>query len=143
MPEKTLEKIEEKFVEDLKAAGKDEIQLAMAKKLYYLRNMGYLGLTETHVNAALFNENRSGSYHPWSALVLGEAFGESGLKEFISLKDYMNTTPLYDEVLKGVVTGAKKLAERNAAAAAAAAAKLKGKSNEYSEMASNIINKGK
>lgn len=104
--------------------------------------MGYLGLSENNITGALYNENRSGSYHPWSASVVGESFGESGLKEFISLTDYLNASPLFDDILKGVVTGARKLAERNAAEAAKNAAKLKGKANEYSESAKKIINKG-
>lgn len=45
---------------------------------------------------------------------MGEAFGDSGLKELISIKDYLDSPPIIDEFLDGVIVGMRRAAERKA-----------------------------
>lgn len=58
-----------------------------------------------------FNENTVSSTHPWSSVIVGRTFGECDLKKFISLNDYLNSPPVMESVLRGVIQGEIKLAE--------------------------------
>lgn len=45
---------------------------------------------------------------------MGEVFGDCGLKEFISVDNYLNSSFLIDEFLEGMAKGMKKAANRKA-----------------------------
>jgi hypothetical protein len=83
-----------------------------ANKRFWGRKLGYLEFNESAANLILFNQSSVGSYHPWNAQVMGEAYGELELHELISIKDYLDSPPSIDNFLHGVAIGKERALKR-------------------------------
>lgn len=93
-------------------ADGDPIKTQAANKEFWGRKLDYLKPNEKAANLVLFNGRKHGSYHPWTAQVMGETYGDLELKDFISIKDYLDSPPSIDDFLAGVVVGAEKAQKR-------------------------------
>lgn len=137
----TLNRVIEEHRQALLNAGNDPIRVIAANKRFWARKLGYINYGQSLSDAYAFNPNTLGSYHPWSARSIGVAFGNDGLKEIISIKDYLDLPIIADEFLEGVAEGTKRAMARKAAEAAKQG-KQQGQGNLLAEL-SKLLKEGK
>lgn len=97
-------------------AGDDPLKVIEANKLFWSRKYEYISENDTAFNMILFNTKTRNSYHPWNGVVMGEAFGDSGISEIMPVKDYLDSPPIVDDFLYGLSLGKERALKRKAEA---------------------------